>query len=117
MVNIIKKIALASVKNSNPVELKIGEVVGLDPFGVEISDKLILTENNLIFGERMPISGKMLAHHHHDVIVDGFSSETGDEIDEIYSIAPIKIGDKLALLRVQGGGQYFVLDRVAGGEG
>lgn len=48
LVDTIKQIALESVGATEPLEVIIGEVVGVDPLEIKIDPKIILQEGNIV---------------------------------------------------------------------
>ena len=82
LVKAIKSIAIDAVDNAIPMELKFGKVTRVDPLEIQVSHVLTLPAKVLTIPPRI----------------------TED--------SPLKVNDKLALLRQQGGNNYYVLDRL-----
>jgi hypothetical protein len=90
LIDLIKSVAVKAVEATNPVNVLFGTIVSENPLEIEIHQKLKLTEEFLVITERV----------------------TRYEVDNISIRTGLKKGDKVALLRVQGGQQFVVLDKV-----
>lgn len=82
LIQIIKRTALDAVENSSPCDLRYGKVVNTSPLKIQISNQLILPNSMLVVPKR------------------------------IKNEDPLVNGDKVALLRQQGGQSYFILDKI-----
>ncbi|HFL2491481.1 TPA: DUF2577 domain-containing protein [Clostridioides difficile] len=82
LLQIIKKAAMDAVETSNPIQIAFGTIESISPLRVKIEQKLSIGEIFLIQTET-------------------FKRYTDK-----------KIGDKLVLIRMQGGQQYLILDRM-----
>ncbi|HBE9316817.1 TPA: DUF2577 domain-containing protein [Clostridioides difficile] len=82
LLQIIKKAAMDAVETSNPMRVVFGTIEGTSPLKVKIEQKLSIGEFFLI------------------------------QTDTFKRYTDKKIGDKLVLIRMQGGQQYLVLDRM-----
>ena len=115
----IKAAALDAVENSKPCDLRYGTVISTEPLQIRITDKFILPESALIVPERLtdyetettilPSYGwitQTVAEHFHGI----FHNRR-----KITVHGALKVGDKVALLRQQGGQFYLVLDRLPKG--
>lgn len=81
----IKKAGLGAVEAGNPVAILYGTVKSINPLEVIVDQRFPLTEDFLIVPER---------------------------IRELVPPNELKPGQQLLLLRVQGGNQYVIWDRV-----
>ena len=90
MIDLIKREAIKAISASNPVNVVTGKVISTSPLKINIHQKLTLTEEFLIITERV----------------------TKYEVSGILIRTGLSTGDKVILLRVQGGNQYVVLDKV-----
>ncbi len=95
LLDTIKKAGAAAYASGNPTAVLVGKVVGISPLEVNVDQRFTLPEDFLIVPEsltryelELPELGKLL-------IRSGLES-----------------GDTVLLLRVQGGQQYVVLDKV-----
>jgi Protein of unknown function (DUF2577) len=106
MVDLIKVTALKAVEASNPVNVLFGTVISASPIEIEIHQKLKLTKEFLVMTERVTKYEVDLEHNH-----GGPSALAGKLTDTPIRTGLLK-GDKVVLLRVQGGQQFVVLDKV-----
>ncbi|WP_074142265.1 DUF2577 domain-containing protein [Clostridioides difficile] len=82
LLQIIKKAAMDAVETSNPMRVAFGTIESISPLRVKIEQKLSIGEIFLI------------------------------QTDTFKRYTDKKIGDKLVLIRMQGGQQYLILDRM-----
>jgi hypothetical protein len=109
MLDIIKQAALDVIKNSNPTAIQFGTVVSISPLEISVDQRLILTEAFLIVPESMTRFEIDLKHVH---TVPGLSTTNESLIEKIVIRKGLESGDKVILLRVQGGQQFVVMDKV-----
>jgi hypothetical protein len=111
-IEIIKKIAIAAIESRNPVNVLIGTVSKASPLEIEIHQKLKLTKEFLILTERVTRYEVDLEHDH----TNSGGITTKALTDKLLKETPIRKGlikgDKVVLMRVQGGHQFVVLDKV-----
>lgn len=128
---VIKKLATDAVEGSNPTAVRIGTVIGVSPLKVRVDQKLILTEEFLILTKSvvdytisMTVNHMTESHTHSHGYTDDSSNRTTDPNTHAHSYTGkkkftihngVKIGDKVILLRIQGGQDYIVLDKAGGG--
>ncbi len=96
MLDAIKQAAMAALAASNPVVIMFGTVTKTNPLEVIVDQRFTLDADFLIQTESI----KELK-----VTVGGVEYVIRRGLQE---------GDQLALLRLQGGQQYLILDRVVG---
>lgn len=96
---LIKKAALDAVMASKPTMVCYGEVVKINPLQISIEQKLIL-------GEKQLILTRGVTSYELNVTVNGVK-----EIAKVDN--SLAAGDKVLLLRMQGGQKYIVLERTA----
>lgn len=96
---VVKKVALAAVAASKPVAVQYGVVVSAEPLQIRIDQKLTLGAAQLA-----------LCHAVTDYTVD---IENGGVGQICRVLGHLKEGEQVAMLRMQGGQKYLVLDRVA----
>lgn len=106
MVDLIKSVALKAVEASNPVNVLLGTVINASPIEIEVHQKLRLTKEFLVLTERVTRYEVDLEHNH-----GGPTALAGKLTDTPIRTGLIK-GDKVVLVRVQGGHQFVVLDKV-----
>jgi hypothetical protein len=103
LLNIIKCTALDAVDNAQMCDLRFGEVVSTSPIRVKITNQFTLPSSLLI----VP---KHLTNYTVNVVMHD-DNDTDKEYEMRVNNA-LKLGDRVALLRKQGGQSYFILDRI-----
>ncbi|RXI46260.1 hypothetical protein DP145_06690 [Clostridium tetani] len=103
MIDTIKKASMGAVGASNPVNILFGEVLSIEDFKIKVDQKLILDKDFFIIPESL-IKYEVDLKHNHD------SNNTA--LGKLVIREGLKQGDKVLLLRVQGGQQYVILDKV-----
>lgn len=132
---IIKNLAINAYNASMPTGLYYGTVTKIDPLEIEIDQKLVLSEKQLIlstlvrdFNVDMTVNHTTenydLTHNHNVTVIsrDGDSvtihDTDGNHTHEYKGTKTftthlkLAIGEKVILLRVQGGQKFLVVDRV-----
>jgi len=94
LVNLIKQASMGAFESSNPVAVMFGTVTKANPLEVNVEQKFTLTRDFLVLTERLTEYKTTIAGQ------------------EIVIRKGLQAGDKVILLRVQGGQQYIVWDRV-----
>lgn len=107
MIEIIKQASLGAIGAENPVNILFGEVLSIDNFQIKIDQKLILSKEFFIIPESLTRYEKDLTHCHS---IGDVSTDKG--LFKLVIREGLKAGDKVLLLRVQGGQQYVILDKV-----
>lgn len=128
LVEVIKRAALEAVDNSKMCDLRYGTVVNTSPLKVRVANNFTIPNSLLVVPEH-------LTDHTLNVTVDfathsdGTHKHTYDEKDTSENGShthiingkttvtihnALKVGDKVALLRKQGGQSYFILDKIRG---
>lgn len=107
MIDIIKKAGVDAVGADNPVNILFGEVLDVDNLKIKLDQKLILPKEFFIVPESLTKYEVDLEHSHS--IPEGISSNS---LKKLVIREGLKQGDKVLLLRVQGGQQYVILDKV-----
>ena len=111
LISLIKQAALEAVENTQVCDLRFGEVVSVSPLKVKVTNQLTIPSALLIVPEHLT---------NYEVNVN-INWETESEADHTHMIGEtktmvihgeLKIGDRVALLRKQGGQSYFILDRI-----
>lgn len=129
LVEIIKQIAGEAVEASKPAAITYGEVVKTNPLEIRIEQKLTLSAEFFVLT-------KAVTDHYVDMTVNHttenrgggsgyaeFASHNHDYTGRKKFLvhSGLKVGEEVILLRVQGGQQYIVLDRltdhIVSGEG
>jgi hypothetical protein len=94
----IKKAALDAVKASMPSGVYFGTVTSISPLKITVEQKMTLTDKQLVLSSLVK-----------DFKVDMTLNDTRQNVTIHLGL---KSGEKVMLLRVQGGQQFIVLDRV-----
>ncbi|MEI7027908.1 DUF2577 domain-containing protein [Paenibacillus sp. y28] len=116
MLEIIKKAGVGAVEAGSPVAVMLGTVVSGEPLEIQVDQRFVLTSEFLMLPESLTPYEVQLHHHH--VYTDQTTGGTATRITEEAMPDPIVIrkklepGDKVLLLRMQGGQQFVVLDRL-----
>ncbi len=111
MLNAIKLAALSAMEAGNPVAVLFGEVTKTNPLEVNVDQRFTLDADFLIVPESLTRLEIDLRHSH--TSPDG---TTGEALTQPIVIRPgLQAGDRVVLLRVQGGQKYLILDKVVGG--
>ncbi|MDF2925883.1 MAG: phage protein [Paenibacillaceae bacterium] len=109
MLNAIRQAALTGIDATRPVALLFGEVVGINPLEVNVDQRFTIDADFLIVPETLTRLELDLSHTH-----SSSGGATGDALSEPVVIRPgLEAGNKVILLRVQGGQQYLIVDKVA----
>jgi hypothetical protein len=114
IITIAKKAALDAMNASNPVAISFGKVINIDPLRIEVNQRMVLPKEVLVVPESLTRHEVDLKHVH-SYSDDGSQKTTGEALpDKIIIRSGLQVGDKVLLLRVQGGQQYIVFDKVVG---
>lgn len=90
----IKKAGAGAVEAGNPVHVLFGTVLRVNPLEVNVHQRLTLTEDFLVLPESLT----------------RYTVNVGDR--EIVIREGLSAGDRVILLRIQGGQQYVLFDKV-----
>ncbi|MBD8046747.1 DUF2577 domain-containing protein [Clostridium faecium] len=107
MLDTIKKASIGAFDASNPVNILFGEVLSVDNFKIKVDQKLILSKEFFIIPESLIRYEIDLSHNHNYT-----NGSTSSALNKVIIREGLKQGDKVLLLRMQGGQQYIVLDKV-----
>lgn len=98
LVELIQKISKRAIEESQPTSVIFGTVVSVSPLKINIEQKLTLESAHLILTNNVK-------DHDVDITLEGNRRK--------YTIHNnLKNGEKVTLIRQQGGQKYIVLDRV-----
>lgn len=128
LVRAIKKAAVEAVRAENPMGVCHGTVTGISPLEITTDQKLILGEKQLILTNAVrDYTVEMTVDHVTEVISHGHSvtdtytgGGTAQPVDHSHPYKGrksfrvhlgLKMGEKVILLRCDGGQQFVVLDR------
>ncbi len=122
-INMIKRVALAAVRASKPAEVCFGRVIGTEPLKIATEQKMPLGEEQLVLAQRVTeqeacISAEEIQASYYegespDAMKKGDSSRLRAVREMPVTIHNgLAVGDRVLLLRQQGGQKYIVLDRL-----
>lgn len=98
LLTIVKQAAMDAIDNAQMCDLRYGEVVSTTPLKVQVTPQFAIPLSLLIVPEYLT---------DHEVTV---SDSSGTRTMTIHGA--LQKGDKVALLRKQGGQSYLILDRI-----
>lgn len=94
---VLKKAGKEAINADNPVHVIFGQVISTSPLKISIDQRMILEEHHFTLTRGV---------RDHEVEM------TVDSIRKKYTVHnALVVGDKVKLLRVQGGQQYVVFDK------
>lgn len=123
LLNTLKTINRDMQASAQGMSIVFGEVINDNPLEIQVEQKLILDESFLILTSAVR-EKKMNIQHKHSYedksdtststrITDfAESTQSGVVFDEYEIIPALKIKDKVILIRMEGGQQFIVLDKV-----
>jgi len=122
LVRAVKQAAVEAVRADNPMGVCFGTVVSAAPLKIMIDQKKPLTEAQLILTNNVRDHMAAMAVDHETEPEDGGSGEAafashrhGYKGEKLFQVrAALKPGEKVILLRCDGGQQFIVLDRWEG---
>ena len=120
LVSALKKSAIAAVETTKPTAVVFGKVLSAHPLKISLEQKLILTSAQLILTKNVTDHKVMMTVDHETEEKEGGSGEKAFEKHkhaykgkkEFTVHNALKQGDSVALIRMQGGQKYLVIDRV-----
>ena len=107
MIETIKKASIGAMNASNPLDIEFGTIMAIDNLTIKIDQKRILPKEFFIVPDHLTRYVINLEHSH--TYTDG---STGLNLGEIVVREGLKIGDVVALLRIENGSRFLVLDKV-----
>ena len=118
----IKRAALAAVAASMPSGVYFGTVTSASPLEISIEQKITLTKTQLVLSSLVQDFDVDMTVDHTTEAKSGGSSDAsfashsheykGKKTFKVH--LALKKGEKVMLLRMQGGQRYIVLDRIRG---
>lgn len=108
LANVIKQISENTTGAGYPVAVMLGTVSQVEPLEILVDQRFKIDEDFLIITERVTKQEFDLKHRH-----DTSGEPTKDAlIERVVVREGLNVGDGVVLLRVQGGQQFVVLDKV-----
>ena len=107
----LRRLAIGAVDGQKPSSLCYGTVLGVAPLQVQVDEKLVLGPAQLALSSLVSNFSVEMQVRHETEEAEGHrhAYEGGKTFEVLLGLAP---GERVALLRVQGGQQYYILDRV-----
>lgn len=107
----IKKIALEAVAESKPVNITYGIVKTINPLSIEVENLRVLPAEFFILSRNVTNYTTTMTINWNTEDAQGHNhSVTGSKTVTINNA--LKVGEKVILIRFQGGQDYLVLDRI-----
>jgi len=121
LLSTIKRAASDAIKAGNPAAIMFGIVSKKEPLEVRVDQRLILPAALLLVPESLTHFEIELQHTHQytDSSDSGTTTRTTQPALPAVPIVirrGLEVGDSVLLLRVQGGQQFVILDRVVTGD-
>lgn len=115
LLDLIKAAGADAVNASNPVNILFGEILTVNPLSVKVDQRFILPADFLIVPRTMT-KYEVDLQHTHQYTDDGSAGTTSQALTQKIVIrAGLAPGDRVLMLRVQGGQRYIILDKVVAG--
>lgn len=112
LLDVIKKAGIQGVSAGNPVNILTGEVKSINPLSVSVDQRFILDADFLIIPESLT-RYEIDLKHFHTYPIDTNTERTETAInDKIVIRSGLMTGNKVLLIRIQGGQKYVILDKV-----
>lgn len=120
LLGVMKQAGAGAVEAGNPVSIMFGEVESAEPLKVRVDQRFALTAEFLVIPEALTRLELELRHAHQYTDTSGSGTTvkmTDPELPEepVVIRRGLETGDKVLLLRMQGGQKYVILDRVVSG--
>ena len=124
LIDIMKRAALDATDNAQMCDLRYGTVVSVKPLKVQITNLFTLPESLLVVPQHLTDYELKVTTKGYGWFTDGaqggynmgaydFHSHGVNQDKQTLKIhGALQVGDKVALLRKQGGQSYFILDRI-----
>lgn len=114
--NAIKEVNKEMNKSSMAAAVFFGEVISISPIQIKVDQRFIIDDDFLILTSNVTLKTINIEHNHEysDAVGNAtLTKNTQNALTEEIVITPdLVVGDKVILLRMQGGQQFVVLDKV-----
>lgn len=111
LVNLIRQASLGAIEAGQPVAVMFATVMKIDPLEVNVEQRFTLTSDFLIVPESL-MRYEVDISHTHSVPGGSTGGMQPEETSKVVVRKGLEVGDKVMLLRIQGGRQFVVLDKV-----
>lgn len=115
LIDVMKRASMEAMENAQMSDLRYGKVTSEKPLKVYVTNLFTIPESMLVVPEH-------LTDYEIEITTEGYGWVTEEEQSHKHDIkqkkrklkihGALKVGDKVALLRKQGGQSYFILDRL-----
>lgn len=135
LIEIMKEAAMNAVNNAQMCDIRYGTVVSTSPLKVKITNLMTLPSSLLVVPKHLTDYKVECTITHPSQSISSATEKSAELVDEDEPISQhthefnittdeqisrstvtihngLKVGDKVALLRKQGGQSYFILDRI-----
>lgn len=100
LIKLIKQAAIEAVEVSKPVAVCYGKVMSISPLKINVDQKINLGESQLILTRNVTDYKIKMS----------LEDDTNKKTYTVYN--SLVVGDSVALLRLQGGQSYLVMDKI-----
>lgn len=111
LAKVLKSSAVSAVESNKPVTVTFGKVISIAPLRIEVDQKLVLSENQLIVPERFIDRTIEVVPNFSESAFPKLSPNLNQPQKPVIRNS-LQMGDKVILLRMQGGQMYLVIDRI-----
>lgn len=113
IINIMKRAAIDAVENGKPCDVRYGTVASVKPLKIQVTPNFILPESLLTVPQHLTDYQVTVSFDWDTEDTDGHTHElSSDKTKTITIHNALKVGDRVALLRLQGGHSYLIQDRL-----
>lgn len=128
LIDIMKRAALDASDDAKFADLRYGTVVSTKPLKVQITNQFVIPGSMLVVPKHLTnykvninLNLDIGAGGKHKHTYDEDNKETSEVLDHTHKITggnsitienALKVGDRVALIRKQGGQSYFILDKI-----
>ena len=125
LIEVIKRAALDANENAQLCDLRYGDVVSINPLKIQVTNLFTIPESLLVVPEHLTDYEMVISLKGEygwktqdksggggDAAFESHNHEIVQQEKTVFVHAALKVGDKVALLRKQGGQSYFILDRL-----
>ena len=111
LANLIRQASLGAIEAGQPVAVMFATVTKTDPLEVNVEQRFTLTSDFLIVPESLT-KYEVDISHTHPYSEGNTSGMQPPDAAKVVVRKGLEVGDKVMLLRIQGGRQFVVLDKV-----
>jgi len=110
LIEIMKRASMDAMENAQMCDLRYGTVISTSPLRVQVTTQFIIPSSLLVVPEHLTDHDVSVTIDWNTEATDHSHQVTGKKTMTVHGA--LKVGDKVALLRKQGGQSYFILDRI-----